>query len=70
MKIFAQARGVDDPRIIDALAAVAMAHGGLGDVANVLAHARACADGQAVDLAMISFAIEDLKLAPNGARRV
>lgn len=68
VRIFARARGLDDPRIIDALAAVAAAHGGLGDVANMIAHARDCADGAAVDLAHVLYAIEDLKLAPRGAR--
>lgn len=68
VRIFALARGLDDPRIIDAVAAVAAAHGGLGDVANMIAHARDCADGAAVDLAHVLYAIEDLKLAPIAAR--
>lgn len=68
VRIFARARGLDDPRMIDALAAVAAAHGGLGDVANVIAHARDCAAGTPLDLSHVLFAIEDLKLAPKGGR--
>jgi hypothetical protein len=62
----AAARGVTDPQAIAALAGVARAHGALGDVMNVIAHARVFANGGEVAAVHVAAAITDLKLGPKG----
>ena len=63
---FAAARGVSDPAIIDALAAVAKRHGGLADVKRALEHSaqRACKRG--ITTADVKAALLYLGLSAQG----
>lgn len=65
---YADARGLTDPKIIDALAGAAARAGGLHNVDNVIRDARILAEGQPITLAHVLFTIEDLKLTAKGAR--
>jgi hypothetical protein len=64
----AAAQGVTDPQTVAALAGAARAHGALGDVMNVIAHARVFAGDGAVTAVHVAAAIADLKLGPKGAK--
>ena len=61
--------GVSDREIIKALYGVSTGYGGLGDVVNVIRHAKLFAGGDAVAEPHIMAAIEDLKLTPKGGRK-
>lgn len=64
----ANRRGLTCARTIEALCTVARHHGALGDVTNVIDHAKLFAGQRPVELAHVIAAIEDLKLTPKGAR--
>jgi hypothetical protein len=64
VRAFAAARGLTDGQMQDALTGVALAHGGLRDVSNVIEHARLFAGAERVELVHVLAAIEDLKLGP------
>jgi hypothetical protein len=66
VRAFAAALGLADGQVHDALTGVALAHGGLRDVGNVIEHARLFAGAERVELAHVLAAIEDLKLGPKG----
>jgi hypothetical protein len=61
-------RGLDDPRISEALYQVARRGGGLGDVDNAIGHARLLAGGQLPSAVHIVAALEDLKLQTMGGK--
>jgi hypothetical protein len=66
VRAFAAALGLADGQMHDALTGVALAHGCLRDVGNVIEHARLFAGAERVELAHVLAAIEDLKLGPKG----
>lgn len=60
--------GFFDPAVIDVLFSMAKRGGGLGDVANVLAHAALFSAGAKVEGFHIIAAIEDPQLSPKGGK--
>ncbi|MBV2360987.1 AAA family ATPase [Thalassococcus sp. CAU 1522] len=64
--MFAASRGVTDSAVVDALAAMAKRHGGIGDVKRTLQHAEIRAEGRRIAAADVKAALLYLGLSARG----